>query len=208
MDGGKIGPGRFIAVVGPSGSGKDSIIRAARNQLTGNQLAGNQFARSQLAKDRLAGEAAVVFLQRVITRPADDHEDHAPISEEGFRQAQVAGEFALSWQAHGLSYGISRNVDDAVRGGASVVVNVSRTIVPELRERYDNLVIVVVSLDPQKLRQRLAARGRETPADIDRRIARAMQEMPAGPDVVEIRNDGPLKEAVDLFTNLLMGDSA
>ena len=179
MSGEKIGPGRLVAVVGPSGSGKDSIMGAAR--------------------ELLAGDERIVFPRRVITRDADIHEDHIPISEQEFRQAEAGGAFALSWRAHGLSYGIARDTDLMIRNGSTVILNVSRTIVPLLRERYRNLTVIVISVDPLRLGQRLAGRGRETQAEIQRRIARARQEKVTGPDVVEIDNNGPLQDAIDRF---------
>lgn len=175
----KIGPGRLVAVVGPSGSGKDSIMRAA--------------------KDVLAGEGKVVFPRRVITRAADMHEDHLPVSREEFREAEAAGAFALAWQAHGLSYGIPREIDDMLGDGLTVVLNVSRGMAPLLRERYRNLTIVAVSVDAQHLKARLAGRGRETQEEIESRVARAQQCETAGADMVEIDNNGPLREAVRSF---------
>lgn len=179
IPGHKIGPGRLIAVVGPSGSGKDSIMRAA-----GETLAGN-------------GE--VVFPRRFITREADIHEDHTPISRAAFREAEAAGAFAFAWQAHGLSYGIPNEIDQMVGDGRIVVLNVSRAIVSLLRERYANLTIAVVSVDAQYLAQRLSDRNRETPEEIALRIARIRREKPTGRDVVEIDNNGPLQDAVQRF---------
>lgn len=179
----KIGPGRLIAVVGPSGSGKDSIMRAA-----GEMLAGN---------------SDVVFPRRFITRAVDVHENHMPISPTAFREADAAGAFALAWQAHGLSYGIPREIDEMVGDGLIVVLNVSRAIVPLLRERYANLTIAAISVDAQCLEQRLSDRRRETSEEIALRIARARQEKLTGPDVVEIDNNGPLQDAVRRFLFLI-----
>lgn len=156
------------------------------------------------ASDELAGER-VVFPRRFITREADVHEDHMPISRTAFREAEAAGAFALSWEAHGLSYGIPREIDDFLGEGLTVVLNVSRAIVPQLRARYANLVIAAVSVDPKRLAQRLSARGRETQAEIALRIVRAQRDMPTGADVVVIRNDGPLHAAVRLFIAIVAG---
>lgn len=179
----RIGPGRLVAVVGPSGSGKDSIMRAAR--------------------DLLAGDGQVVFPRRVITRAADRHEDHVPASLEAFRAMEVAGAFALSWEAHGLCYGIPRKVADLIGQGRTVVANVSRAVVPLLRERYANLIVVAVSVDPQQLARRLAERGRETPEEIRARVERAGHCEITGPDTTELDNDGPLDEAVRRFISIV-----
>jgi ribose 1,5-bisphosphokinase len=188
MSGDKIGPGRLVAVVGPSGSGKDSIMRAA--------------------SEMLAGDGAIVFPRRVITRAADVHEDHIPVSRAEFREAEAAGAFSMSWEAHGLRYGIPRDVDDMLGNGLTVVVNVSRGIMPLLRERYRNLTIVAVSVDPQRLAQRLTGRGRETHEEIQSRVARARQCETAGPATVEIDNNGSLQEAVRSFLSTVAPNSS
>lgn len=178
MSGGQIGPGRLVAVVGPSGSGKDSIIRGAMGALAGQQ---------------------VFFARRVITREADLHEDHVPISPAAFRVMEADGAFAFAWEAHGLSYGVPREVDDMLLDGATVILNVSRAIVPLLRERYAHLTIAAVSVDQQHLAQRLTGRGRETQDEIVQRLARAPQHALIGPDVVHINNNGSLEDAVACF---------
>lgn len=186
MEADRIGPGRFIAVVGPSGSGKDSILRAAAAALTGTPR--------------------VVFPRRVITRPPDLHEDHVPISRADFAAAQAVGAYALHWEAHGHCYGIPASIDETLRTGATVVANVSRAVIPQLRVRYSAPTIAVITVGAERLGERLAQRGRETPAEIELRIARALSDRPTGPDVVEIDNDGPLDTAVQRFLTLLAGD--
>ena len=177
-----IGPGRLIAVVGPSGAGKDSVMRAAMSALAGER---------------------VTFPRRVITRPADDHEDHLPVTLAQFREMEEADTFAFAWTAHGLNYGISRQIDDLIREGRAVVVNVSRGIVPLLRERYLNRTVASITVDPRCLERRLLKRRRETPHEIVLRLERAGQEALTGPDVVEIENNGPLEVAVERFIALV-----
>lgn len=183
MDADRIGPGRFVAVVGPSGSGKDSILRAAAAAL--------------------AETPGVVFPRRVITRPPDLHEDHVPISREAFAAQRAAGAFALDWEAHGLCYGVPAGIEDEIRAGATVVVNVSRSVIPRLRARYADLAVAAVTVGAERLARRLSERGRETPAEIEGRIARALADPPTGADVIEIDNDGPLDAAVTRFLALL-----
>jgi ribose 1,5-bisphosphokinase len=186
MDADRIGPGRFVAVVGPSGSGKDSILRAAAASL--------------------AGKACVIFPRRVITRPPDLHEDHLPITRAEFRAAQSRGAFALDWEAHGLCYGIPVDIEDALRAGKMVAVNVSRSVIPALRARYACRTVAVITVSADRLAGRLSQRGRETPGEIEDRIARAPAARPVGDDVVAIDNDGPLEAAVARFLALLGGD--
>lgn len=148
-----IGPGAFVAVVGPSGAGKDSLLA--------------------YVKQRLGGDADIHFARRVITRVCDPaSETHDTLDVAGFEAAEAAGAFALSWRSHGLAYGIPVRVDDIVRDGGVVIANVSRGVIPQVRARYGVTVPVLVTVSPDALAARLFARGRETQGDIAARLAR------------------------------------
>ena len=83
-----IGPGRLVLVVGPSGAGKDTLLR--------------------LAQAACADDANIVFPRRVVTREASDAENNDQMSAEAFREAASQGAFAITWQAHGHAYGLPR----------------------------------------------------------------------------------------------------
>lgn len=168
----QIGPGVFIAVVGPSGVGKDTVI--------------------DLARRAFAGHDSVIFARRTITRPADaGSEDHDAMTEAAFAAAEHAGAFALSWQAHGLRYGLPVALDHAIAAGKVVVANLSRAVLGALDARYRNLVVVVISAHPDVIAQRLAARGRESEAEIAARLAREPTEDWPRHDALRIENSGP-----------------
>ena len=63
-----------------------------------------------------------MFARRVVTRAADAHEDHDTLDLADFAAAVLEGRFALSWRAHGLSYGVPIAVDAAIARGQIVVV--------------------------------------------------------------------------------------
>jgi ribose 1,5-bisphosphokinase len=178
--------GRLVYVIGPSGAGKDSIIAYARNRLGA------------------AGEGHI-FARRHITRPAESGgEDHIPIAAEDFDRDHVAGRFALCWHGNGLSYGIGAEVDLWLQAGRHVVLNGSRAYLAEASERYPTLLPVLIRIDPAVLRQRLSARGRETPDQIEARIRRAMElEAVDHPALAVIANNGPLAEAGEAFVAML-----
>lgn len=166
--------GALIAVVGPSGAGKDAVIDEARQHY--------------------ANDARVVFPQRVITRPAGPGEDHQPVSDEEFDAIERSGGFALSWCAHGLRYGVPRFIVSAVQEGSLAVVNVSRAILGELDASFPRVRVVRVTV-PESVREaRILTRGRETSAAALARLNRP-DPAPGRPVDLEIVNDGSLADA-------------
>jgi ribose 1,5-bisphosphokinase len=165
-----IGPGRLVLVVGPSGAGKDTLIARAR----------------AACRD----DATVVFPARVVTRPPSIFEDNEFISPSAFEQAAANGAFAFWWSAHGHMYGIPLAIDFDIEAGRTVVCNVSRTVVGAVRERYANVVTVLVTAPREVLGARLAARDRGTDGNVEDRINRAeLADRKLRPDVI-INNIG------------------
>jgi ribose 1,5-bisphosphokinase len=172
-------------VVGPSGVGKDTLIDGARAALADNP--------------------AVIFVRRDITRPAEaGGEDHRPISEEEFERREAAGDYALSWRAHGLCYGVPADILQDLAAGRTVVVNVSRGVIDETRRRLGAVRVVSVSADPEQLAERLRQRGRESETEIADRIARAQAYGVTGDDVIALRNDGSREAGVMAMIRAIM----
>jgi len=165
----------LVGVVGPSGAGKDTLMDGARAAL--------------------AGDARFVFARRVITRPAAaGGEDHQPASAEDFAQMRDQDEFALWWDAHGLSYGIPARVAAEAGQGRVVVANLSRGVLAEAAARFPLMVLEITA--PLDLRAaRLAARGRESVEDVARRLSREAP-LPEGLDIRRVVNDGPPEQGV------------
>ena len=167
--------GRFIAVVGPSGVGKDSLMEAL-----------------------CARHPGILRARRVITRDAEaGGEDYEAISPALFAARAAGGDFALHWRAHDLSYAIPRSVNDTLRAGRDVLANLSRGVLSKADLVFDDLRVLHVTARPDILARRLQTRGRETRAEIARRLARPAPALPEGLNVIEIRNSGSLERAVD-----------
>lgn len=178
--------GRLFAVVGPSGVGKDTLMEAAQLRLP-----------------------ALHLVRRVITRPASaGGEDFEGVSPETFAARKARGDFALDWQAHGLSYGIPAQIDALLADGVDVVFNGSRGVLVEATQKYPQLQVLHITAAPKVLATRLAARGRESRADIERRLKRADFALPKGLNVIPIHNDGALEDAVDALCAALQPVSA
>jgi ribose 1,5-bisphosphokinase len=172
--------GMLILVVGPSGAGKDSLLRAAMAHF--------------------AGDARFSFPRRVVTRQAQaETEDHDSLSTDEFEIEKQHGAFALHWQAHGLSYGVPASILDVLAAGRNVVANVSRSIIPDAMARFEKLAMVEVTAPPEVLLERLQARGRVADGDLAKRVERAATPFPAQIKHMTIRNAGTLHEAEQAF---------
>lgn len=160
---GAIGPGRLVLVVGPSGAGKDTLLR--------------------LAQAACADDHDIVFPRRVVTRASSADEDNIALSPDEFARARDHGDFAVHWDAHGHSYALPLEINDDIRAGRAVVVNVSRTVIAALRGTYANVVVVAITAPPDVLAQRLAARARHSDGNIADRLVRSVDDASTNADV-------------------------
>ncbi len=163
---------RIVAVVGPSGVGKDTVMAAM-----------------------VAAHPGIHLAQRVITRPTQvSGEPFLSASDDAFDQQVAKGEFTLWWAAHGMRYGIS---NETMRVPCDVIlVNLSRGVLDQARAKFARFAVLSLTADVDTLAQRLTARGREAPPQMAARLARADTARPAGTDVIEIANEGLLNDTV------------
>lgn len=150
--------GKLIWLMGPSGSGKDSLLAALR-----------QREHTQL-----------LVAHRYITRAANaGNENHIALSEQEFFTRAGQNLLALSWHANGLYYGVGVEIDLWLHAGFDVVVNGSRAHLPQAQARYGKALLpICLQVSPDILRQRLQARGRESETEIAARLARAARYAP------------------------------
>lgn len=166
--------GQLYYVMGPSGAGKDSVLAWVREH---------------------GVTYGVLCAHRYITRPAHaGGENHVALSEEEFSQRERRGLFALTWEAHGLHYGIGNEVGHWLAHGADVLVNGSRGAFELACERFPALRPVLITASTQAIAKRLASRGRESEEAIAARLARVdAYAVPDGSMVIQ--NDGCLADA-------------
>jgi ribose 1,5-bisphosphokinase len=166
--------GRLIAIVGASGVGKDSVMRGM-----------------------VAARPALALVRRAITRPADaGGEDFDSLDRGRFERLEQAGAFALSWEAHGLCYGIPASVMGTLAEGRDLLVNLSRGVLVEAQARFPTLSVIHLTATPAVLAARLAARGREDAGEIVVRLARSERGLPPGVPAVTLDNSGALGDTV------------
>ncbi|MDQ0318085.1 ribose 1,5-bisphosphokinase [Pararhizobium capsulatum DSM 1112] len=175
--------GTLVVVVGPSGAGKDSVIN--------------------FALDRLSG-LAVHRVRRVITRAGEaGGEDHEAISPGGFEARLAQGGFAVSWSAHGLSYGIPADTLVRLRQGQILIANGSRHALDHFRAKFARIRIVNIVASPEVLAKRLVTRGRESEQEILARLQRRVPDLLDEPDVITIDNSGSIEIAGERLAALV-----
>ncbi|MEP5731111.1 MAG: phosphonate metabolism protein/1,5-bisphosphokinase (PRPP-forming) PhnN [Sulfitobacter sp.] len=178
--------GRLIAVVGPSGVGKDSVMASLADAVPQMHL-----------------------VRRVITRAPDlGGEDYDAATPEQFVTLVGEGAFAVHWQAHGLRYGIPYSIRDRLDEGIDCLVNFSRSALAEAAEIFPRFIVLNVTARPETLALRLATRARETEEEIRKRLSQAVKPLPAGLEVIHLSNDGPLAETIACGVELLQPERA
>ncbi|MHA1104890.1 MAG: phosphonate metabolism protein/1,5-bisphosphokinase (PRPP-forming) PhnN [Promethearchaeota archaeon] len=181
----KVYPGWLILVVGNSGSGKDSIIKGV--------------------KEKFPLDLNNLYLaQRFITRLSSDTEDNIAVTPEEFEKMSLQGRFALEWHIYDLDYGVPKEIDDWLEKGHLVLVNVSRSIVKEARDIYQNILVVFIEVPFEITLKRIKERARESGERLEERIQRAKnnQNFPDADFIVG--NSGVLEDAIDQFLNYVL----
>lgn len=180
--------GTLFYVVGPSGVGKDTLMAHAMAML--------------------APTGRYVQARRAITRPKGPGEDHEPVDDAEFERRRLAGGFLHHWGAHGLKYGLPISILDDLKAGRNVLANGSRGALPDLTGVVDRFVVVEITAPNSVLKARLLARGRESEADVDARLARKVAPLPVHLDDVTVVNDADVEEGAARLVAALEAQAA
>lgn len=173
---------KVILLVGPSGSGKDTLLRAARKRFNGSQVLG--------------------FVRRYITRPPDGNEDNFYIDSACFNILKENNFFVSDWQAHGNEYGIPRHAFSTVYGPKRFLCSISRGAIDDFERFHDNVTVLQVTAPQSVLRQRLQGRGRENDEDVEKRLQRAAAPVRAK-NLITFDNSAELEKSQQSFIDLL-----
>lgn len=173
--------GRLIAVVGPSGVGKDSVMEGLA-----------------------ASDPSLHLVRRTITRaPELGGENYDAVSVAEFNNMAASGQFAVHWGAHDLQYGIRASIQTVLAEGRDCLANFSRSALVVGDAAFANFCVLNIMAHPDTLASRLAARGRESEAQIAKRLAQAVKPLPVGLRVMTVSNDGALDATIAQALSLL-----
>ena len=165
----------LVLVIGPPGTGKDTLLDGARREL--------------------AVDPAFRFVRRTIDQPRDQRVDtHEPVSAATFEARRAAGAFAFTWRSDGVSFGIPADIALDLMQGRTVVANVSRTVLAAAASRFP-LRLIEITTPIDVLARRLAARGRADAVNLARRYARSFRP-PDGVISETIENDASIEDGV------------
>jgi guanylate kinase len=153
-------PGLLIVISGPSGVGKDTILRRL----------------FQLAPEL---KYSVSYTTRP-PRPGEiDGQSYTFVTEDEFKRLIEAKEF-LEWaQVYDQYYGTSRKrVEDALARGEDIILKIDVQGAAFVKKRKpDALFIFITPPSTEELLQRLTGRNTESPTALERRQREALVEL-------------------------------
>lgn len=153
-------PGLLIVISGPSGVGKDTILRRL----------------FQLAPEL---RYSVSYTTRP-PRPGEiDGQSYTFVTEDEFKRLIEAKEF-LEWaQVYDQYYGTSRKrVEEALARGEDIILKIDVQGAAFVKKRKpDALFIFITPPSTEELLQRLTGRNTESPAALERRQREALVEL-------------------------------
>ncbi len=185
--------GLLFVLSAPSGTGKDSVIKALKEQ-------GMDF----------------YVVPSVTTRPPRPGESEGNpylfVSEEKFKQLVDAGELLEYANVHGNWYGQPRKlIRDNLRAGRDVLLKIDVQGAATIRRKVPQAIFIfLVPSSLEELTQRLATRQTETEEERLRRLADAREELTQQYwyDYVVVNRQGHLQEAVDQLRAIMLAEHA
>ena len=165
---------KIILIVGASGVGKDSLLRAVKNKIDAN------------------------FVKRHITRAPDANEQNYFVDNETFKKLRDQGFFVSTWSAHSYQYGIAK---EEIKDGLNII-SISRGAIRDFEKQFDKVATINITLPKDVLYKRLKSRNRESEGEIQERLERTYEYIDANM-LLNFENRAPLEKSSSSFLNLL-----
>ncbi len=171
--------GLLFIVSAPSGAGKTTLCKEVLKRINRSQSKPLKWSCSYTTRAPREGEK--------------HGEDYFFVSDQEFDQMISRGEFAEWAFVHGHRYGTSlKYLKQAEEQGTDLLLEIDCQGARQLREKYGRgCFIFILPPSLEELRKRLEKRGTESKEMIERRIARAKEELEEYPlyDYIIINDD-------------------
>jgi guanylate kinase len=152
--------GRLFIISAPSGAGKTTLCKRLRER-----YADMMYSISYTTRPPRPGET--------------DGEDYHFITTEDFLEKQAHGYWAEWARVHEHYYGTSAEfLSDTVARGRDVLMDIDVQGAMQIQERFPEAVtIFIMPPSMEVLEQRLAGRGTDDPAVVEKRLQNAVREL-------------------------------
>ena len=170
-----------ILIVGASGAGKDSLLKAAKAYFT---QCGDK-------------KPKVHFIPRYIDRIPDQNEANFYIDTQSF---EILQDFFISkWRANSHNYGIAKH---CLHKDGINIISISRSAIKDFEAYCKNVSVIEVFVPLHILQTRLEQRGRENKAQIAKRLENANKKTYAK-NLYRFENAKSLEESGREFVALI-----
>ncbi len=183
--------GKVFVITGPSGVGKGTLIEPLLERIPGLEL-----SVSATTRPPRAGEV--------------DGRDYHFLTPEEFERRVETGDFLEHATYIGHRYGTLREeVERQLEEGRSVVLEIEVQGARQVRDAMPDAVqIFIAPPDPKALRNRLEARGTDSPEAIERRLRTAEIELDAQGEFPHVVVNDEVQKASSELEGLVRGELA
>ena len=183
--------GTLFVVSAPSGAGKTTLCREVRQ--------------------RVPGLSYSISVTTRAPRPGEIHGvDFEFVEDARFREMIGKGEFAEHAVVHGHLYGTrATTIEKALSAGIDVLLDIDTQGAAQLKQHSPEAVLIfVVAPSMRELAQRLRERGSDKDDDIERRLARAREEIALWRRYDYLILNRDVKEALDQLEAIIVAERA
>lgn len=176
---------KIFVICGPGGSGKGSVL------------------------DLASQKTSIDRAKTATTRKKEEGEDTVGrifVSESEFASMLNSGDFIETNYFKGNYYGsLRREVEDRIKQGASVLIELDLNGLEEIKKQYSNVVSVFIHLGLENLKARMIKRGRDSEQEIEKRLEISKKELDSSNicDYVIENKDGMLENTVSSLIKII-----
>ncbi len=181
--------GRLLIVSGPSGSGKDTILKKVLSRMPEIK-----FSISSITRPMREGEV--------------EGEKYNFVSREYFEE-MIKNDALLEYNNYiGNYYGTPKApIDDVIENGGEIIIEVDVNGQANIKKRVDSaLSIFIMPPSFEVLKARLSGRGTDSDEVIEQRMQEALKEIACAKNYDYIVVNDDLEEAVEDFIGIIKTD--